>query len=152
MSTTTTPPNMPTRGHSSAPKFTQDKPRELGRYFAELEILFASCQVTADEQKKLHACRYVAIEIAELWEALPEYAAGTTYADWKVAIIKLYPGTSSTDRWTEADLDKVVGKRSRLGIKTLDDLANYYRQFYTISKFLIDQTRILGNEQSHAFI
>jgi hypothetical protein len=66
--------------------------------------------------------------------------------------MKLYPGTSSTDRWTEGDLDKVIGERTRLGIKTLEHLADYYRQFFTISKFLIDQSRISANEQSRAFI
>lgn len=143
---------MPTRGHSSAPKFTEDKPRELSRYFAELETLFASCNVTGDEQKKLHACRYVAIEIAELWEALPQYTTSSTYDQWKLEIMKLYPGTSSTDRWTEADLDKIVGERSRLGIKTLEDLADYYRPFYMVSTFLITQARLSANEQSRAFI
>jgi hypothetical protein len=56
------PSTMPPRGHSSAPKFTPDVPRELQRYFKELELLFGPVQVVDDTEKKKHTCRYVDID------------------------------------------------------------------------------------------
>jgi hypothetical protein len=47
---------MPPQGHTSAPKFTPDIPRELERYFKELEILFSPTQVINNMEKKKHAC------------------------------------------------------------------------------------------------
>jgi hypothetical protein len=64
---------MPPRGHSSAPKFTPDVPRELQCYFKELELLFGLAQVVDGMEKKKHACRYINIDTADLWEAIPEF-------------------------------------------------------------------------------
>jgi hypothetical protein len=60
---------MPPRGHGSTPKFIPDVPRELQRYFKELELLFGPAQVVDDTEKKKHACRYVDINTTDLWEA-----------------------------------------------------------------------------------
>jgi hypothetical protein len=50
------PSTMPPQGHGSTPKFTPDVPRELQRYFKELEFLFGPAQVVDDMEKKKHAC------------------------------------------------------------------------------------------------
>jgi hypothetical protein len=50
---------MPARGHSSAPKFTPNVPRELQHYFQELEMLFAPAQVINNTEKKKHTCHYI---------------------------------------------------------------------------------------------
>jgi hypothetical protein len=50
------PSTMPPQGHGSAPKFTPDVPRELQRYFKELELLFGPAQVVNETEKKKHAC------------------------------------------------------------------------------------------------
>jgi hypothetical protein len=50
------PSTMPPRGHGSAPKFTPDVPRELQRYFKELELLFGPAQIVDNTEKKKHAC------------------------------------------------------------------------------------------------
>jgi hypothetical protein len=50
------PSTMPPQGHSSTPKFTPDVPRELQRYFKELELLFGPAQVVDDMEKKKHTC------------------------------------------------------------------------------------------------
>src|SRR5271154_3438917 len=90
MATATT---MPARGHSSTPKFTADQPRELQQYFQELEILLNSaCIINAQIMKK-HACHYLDVDSAELWESIAEYAAPSTFDEFKRAIFKLYPGS-----------------------------------------------------------
>jgi hypothetical protein len=100
---------MPPRGHSSAPKFTPNIPRELQRYFKELELLFGPAQIVDDSEKKKHTCRYVNIDTTDLWEAIPEFDGTKTFDDFKSAIFKLYPGSESEHKWTIADMDKLVG-------------------------------------------
>jgi hypothetical protein len=48
-------------------------------------------------------------------------------------------------------MDKVVGERSRLGVISLGDLGEYYRQFLTITRFLRSKNRLSEAEQSRAF-
>lgn len=49
-------------------------------------------------------------------------------------------------------MDKLVGERSRLGVLSLGDLGDYYRQFYTITTFLRGKQRLSAAEQSRAFL
>ncbi|KAG6858237.1 hypothetical protein C0995_001490, partial [Termitomyces sp. Mi166 len=46
---------MLTRGHHTAPKWDEEKVRELAQYFRELEYLFQDCRVNDDRQKKDYA-------------------------------------------------------------------------------------------------
>jgi hypothetical protein len=82
---------MPPRGHKTSPSFTPDRPRELRRYFQDLDVLFASCQVQDDQDKKQYACRYLDVDSAEIWEGLTEYQPPATYGEFVTAVHKLYP-------------------------------------------------------------
>jgi hypothetical protein len=146
------PSTMPPQGNGSAPKFTPDAPRELQRYFKELELLFGPAQIINDAEKKKHACRYIDIDTADLWEAIPEFDGTKTFNDFKSAIFKLYPSSESERKWTIADMDKLVGEQLRVGIPDVSDLRNYYQVFYTITQFLLTKNRISEAEQSRAFI
>jgi hypothetical protein len=119
------PSTMPPQGHGSAPKFTPNVPRELQRYFKELELLFGPAQVVNDMEKK-HTCRYVNIDMADLWEAIPEFDVTKTFDEFTSAIFKLYLGSESECKWTIADMDKLVGEQLWMGILDISDLRNYY--------------------------
>jgi hypothetical protein len=67
------PTTMPPRGRGPTPKFTPNVPRELQCYFKELEMLFGPAQVVNDTETKKHACQHVNIDMADLWEAIPEF-------------------------------------------------------------------------------
>ena len=49
-------------------------------------------------------------------------------------------------------MDKLVGERSRLGIISLSDLGEYYRQFLAITTYLRSKNRLSEAEQSRAFV
>ena len=143
---------MPAKGHSTAPKFSADQPRELRRYFEELDNLFAGAAITDDQTKKSQACRYLDFESADLWQNIPTFAAGSTYDNWKEELYKLYPGAEADKKYTVADMDKLVGERYRAGIYTLEELASYYRSFFAVTKFLIEKGHLTEKEQNQAFI
>jgi hypothetical protein len=150
MATTTT--TMPARSHSTAPKFDPTQPRELCRYFDELDMLFAACTITDSDQMKRHACHYLDIDSAELWESVPEFATGILFNTFRTAIHKLYPGSENDCKWSISDMDKLVGEQLRISIFNVSNLGMYYRSFYNITQFLRTKNRISEAEQSRAFV
>jgi hypothetical protein len=109
------PQIMPVREHRTAPTFTADQPRELRRYFQELNNLFTDCQVADDQTKKSYACRYLDVDSTKLWELLPEFQATSTYSRFIEAVYKLYPGSEDERKWSIADMDNLVGEQLRIG-------------------------------------
>ena len=119
--------SMPLTGEKHAPVFDPKQPRSLGRYFTNLESLFERASVTDDQQKKVFACRYVDFNVVDDWENLDEYQPGeATYAQFKRAVIKLYPGADETTKYTRAGLHQLVRDASTLGFPTLGDWAEFF--------------------------
>jgi hypothetical protein len=145
-------PTMPARGHATAPTFDPSQPRELRRYFNELEMLFQRCNITDSEEMKKHACRYVDIDTSELWESIPEYLPTVSFNNFRIAVHKLYPGSEDDRKWSIADMDKLVGEQLRIGIYDENALGLYFRSFYNITRFLHSKNRISDAEQSRAFV
>ena len=83
---------------------------------------------------------------------IPEFANTTvSYVDFTKAIHALYPGSEEERKWSVADMDKLVGERSRIGVISLADLGDYYCQFLAITTFLKSKSRLSNDEQSRAF-
>jgi hypothetical protein len=96
-------------------------------------MLFSAAGLTDSNQMKTHACRYINIDTAKLWESLPEFAAGTLHNAFKTAIHKLYPGLENDCKWSIADMDKLVGEQLWVGIFDVSNLGMYYHSFYNIT-------------------
>jgi hypothetical protein len=100
---------MPSRGDRSALKFDPKQPRELRRYFDDLDFAFGHTAVTTDDAKKQHA--YVDVDTSEMWETLEEYTDATKmYDEFKEAIYTLYPGSEEERKWSVADMDQLEGE------------------------------------------
>jgi len=95
--------------------------------------------ITDEGIKKAQACRYVDIDESELWQALPDYTL-KTYEDWKKAVLALYPGVTEDCKWSMADLDQLLRSTSHMGIMNLEEYAEYYCKFFTITQFLIGKS------------
>jgi hypothetical protein len=68
------------------------------------------------------------------------------------AVHTLYPGSDEERKWSIADMDKLIGERSRIDIISLSNLGEYYRQFLTITTYLRSKNCLSEAEQSHAFV
>jgi hypothetical protein len=143
---------MPMRGHSTAPKFDPTQPHELHQYFDELNMLFGTCNITDLDQMKRHACCYLDIDSAELWELVPEFGTGTSFNNFRTVIHKLYPGSENDRKWSISDMDKLIREQLRVGIFDASDLGIYYRLFYNITQFLRMKNCISEAKQSQAFV
>src|ERR1700728_4681332 len=143
---------IPARGDRTAPQFDPSQPRQLRRYFGDLNFHFARLQITDDQERKGHCCRYVDLDTAELWESISEFSnRNKSFADFTQAIYKSYPGSGEEHRWLVADLEKLVEERSRIGVHSLGDLGDYYRHFIAITTFLRSKSRLSAAEESRTF-
>ncbi|KAF7308189.1 hypothetical protein HMN09_00666700 [Mycena chlorophos] len=120
---------MPARGDRTAPHFDSKKPRELLRYFSDLEFLFNRASVTDNAQKKAHATRFLEVDDQDIWESLPEFTtANKTWDEFKTAVTKLYPGSDKERKFSMNDLDALIGEQGRLGILSRGEYGEFYRQ------------------------
>jgi len=142
---------MPIRGERGAPTFDQKQPNDLGRYFEQLETLFARCQVQDDADKKKFAVSFVGSTVADSWEALPEYKDNAkTYVHFKERLFEIYNQVSL--RYILSDLDRLVGERQRLEMRSLQDLTDFHLRFNAVASYLLTNQLISIREQSQAYL
>ncbi|CAK5279040.1 unnamed protein product, partial [Mycena citricolor] len=142
---------MPARGARGAPEFDPSKPRELPRFFTDLEYHFGLASIADAQERKRHALRFLPFDEAELWESLDSFAAPHNYDAWKAEVLKLYPGTDSDRKYATSDLHALIGKYTSSGIHSRAEYSEFYRLFLVISKYLILKQRLSLVEQSRAF-
>ena len=112
---------MPVFGEHAAPIFDGTHPNHLPRFFTHLETLFHRCNVQSDLEKKTYVTSYAEPELAEYWEALPQfYEASHTYFDFRACLLSFY--NHGSFKYTALDLDRVVNERLRIGFHSLHDL------------------------------
>jgi len=140
------------RHERAAPVFDNTKPRELPRFFDDLELLMDRALVQSADKKK-QVLRYVDFDTEQIWKTFPEYNDGTkTYDDFKTAIIDHYPDAAGDFVYSLRDIDLLVGERQRLGVNTSKDLSDYHLQFMAITSWLIDKEQLGKLEQQRAYV
>ncbi|KAI0326316.1 hypothetical protein GY45DRAFT_1348437 [Cubamyces sp. BRFM 1775] len=144
---------MPPCGHATAPTFDPANPRNLRCFFLDVEALFERSGVEDEQQKKVWVVRYLPMEVAELCESLPAYSGeGHSYQQFKTAVIALYPGAGDDRKFSMAEVEALVTQRAKSPITNVVELSSYYRDFYTMTTYLIVQGQCSKSEQSHLFV
>ena len=152
MADTTPAIALPARGERAAPKFDNSKPRELPRFFEDLEFLFGRAKITDESEKKRQLLRYVDFELEQIWKTFPEFDdPQKTYEDFKAAILVHYPDASGDFIYSIRDMDLLIGERQRIGITTAKDLSDYHLQFVAITRWLIIKQHLSELEQQRAY-
>ena len=145
--------HMPARGERAAPTFDKTKPRELIRFFEELEYLFERAELTDNTTMKKHVLRYVEFDVEQIWKSFPEYSDATkTYNEFKAAILVHYPDASGDYVYSMRDMDLLIGERQRLGISTTTDLSDYHLKFVSITSWLIEKKQLGTLEQERGYL
>jgi hypothetical protein len=145
--------SMPARGENAAPKFDRSKPRELSRFFDELEYWFARTTVATEADKKKQVLRYVDFEIEQIWKTFPEYSNNTkTYQDFKDAILVHYPDATGDYVYSLRDMDTLVGERQRVGMNSTNDLSDFHLSFLAITTWLIEKKQLGDLEQQRSYL
>ncbi len=139
---------MPVFGELEAPTFDSGKPNQLRRFFMRLDALFTRCGVSDDLEKKRYATMYPEADVAELWEALPQFIDPlSTFEDLRDALLGFY-----TIQYTILDLDQLVEAYRHPGIHSLQDLTQFHLKFNEIASKLIDLGLISLREQSMSYL
>ena len=146
MSAPSAPSFMPLRGEPTAPTFERTSPSELLRFFYDLECLFPSAAITSDAEKKDETLYYVDFETEQDWKLITEYADATaSYSDFKDAILNFY------SVYSIRSLNLIISEAQRATIATTSHLAEYHRQFLTISSRLIRKEHIDSFDQRRSY-
>jgi len=94
---------------------------------------------------------YVDVDTADTWVYIPEYIdINKTYLDVKNVLFNLYRQT--TLKYIITDLDRLIGERQRIGIRTLQELTDFHLKFNAISTYLIDADLLSKREQSQSYL
>ena len=146
-------PSMPARGESAAPRFDRTKPRELSRFFDELEYLFVRSAIVSETEMKKQVLRYVDFEIEQIWKTFPEYTnAAFTYQNFKDAILVHYPDATGDYVYSLRDMDTLVGERQRVGMNTTNELSEFHLSFSAITTWLIEKKQLGDLEQQRSYL
>jgi hypothetical protein len=144
---------MPMRNERTAPTFDSSKPRELSRYFEDLEQLMERATISDQQDMKKQVLRYVDFSTEQIWKTFPEFLDNNeTYQDFKDAILVHYPDASGDFVYSIRDMDLLIGERQRLGINSTKDLSDYHLQFIAITTWLISKGQLDDLEQQRAYI
>ncbi len=145
--------DLPCRREESAPILDLSDPREIWRYFDDLDFLFAKHRVSDPQEKKRAAVNYPSVAVERLWKTVRALGDPTrSYEDFKAEIIALYPEAIAAQEHTLADFDRLVTDRTRTPIGSEIELGAYYRDFLIISRFLIAKGRISVQMQARALL
>lgn len=145
--------SMPVRGERAAPIFNKTRPKELIRYFTDLELLFPRAKVTADNEKKRFTVYYVEFEMEQTWSMFPEFRdVGSTYDNLKNTILVHYPDATGDYVYSIRDMDSLIGEQQRVGIKMTNELSEFHLKFLTITTWLIDKAQLGDLEQKRAYL
>ncbi|KAG5640347.1 hypothetical protein DXG03_009138, partial [Asterophora parasitica] len=141
---------MPGRNSHNALIFNGKAIWELGRYFSDLELLFADCSITDEAEKKAYGCCYLNIDDHTLWKSIDGYTTDS-YNDWKAKIFKLHLGSKENIRFNQTNLDLLLTTTRATGICSLSELGEFHHTYLNITNFLVSRGIIADLEQHKAF-
>ena len=144
---------MPARGERAAPLFDKSRPREITRFFNDLEILFGRAQIASEADKKKYVVYYTDFETEQIWKSFTEFTnALSTYQNFKDAILEYYPDASGDYVYSIRDVDTLIGERQRLGINSTGDLTDFHLHFLAITTWLINKGQFSDLEQKRSYL
>ena len=105
------PFTMPMLKERAAPTFNSTKPRELSRYFKNLELLMRHTKITTEEEKKKQVLQYVDCNTEQIWKTFPEFINNNkTYNKFKDTILIHYPNATKNFVYFIRDMDLLISK------------------------------------------
>ena len=140
---------MPMCNECAAPTFDSSKPRELSRYFEDLEQ-FMRWAVIASEEEKYYAMSTLTQNKSGRHSLVDN---NKTYNDFKDAILVHYPDASGNFVYSIRDIDLLIGEQQWVVITSTKDLSDYHLQFIVITTWLmISKGQLSDLEQQRAYI
>ena len=94
---------------------------------------------------------YVNYELAEYWEALPEFCnASKTYINLRDHLLDFYH--QRLFKYTVSNLDRIIDDCARIGFSSLQHLSNFHMQFNKVASYLASIGLLSLREQSQTYL
>ncbi|KZT55072.1 hypothetical protein CALCODRAFT_546638, partial [Calocera cornea HHB12733] len=118
---------MPLRSSRNAPVLESARPEHIVRFLEDVQQLCEGHEVSPEKWVN-YSLKYVDIDVAQVWESLPESkAVPTDFAAFRKAVLRLYPGsTNDTRRYTKTDLERIVSKSAAIPMESRAQFGEYY--------------------------
>ena len=144
---------MPLRNEHATPTFDASQPRELTRYFQQLELLMDRAHITDKADKKKEAVYYVDFNTEQYWKAIPEFEdQNKSYKEFKKkALLTFYPDASDNFLYSLRDLDLLISTATPIppstdNILTAKNLAPFMAE---VTKSIVDALRGPNTHSHH---
>ncbi|EJD06240.1 uncharacterized protein FOMMEDRAFT_78142 [Fomitiporia mediterranea MF3/22] len=137
----------PRRGSREAPYFDSSKLEELPRFFEDIEMLAADFQKDAEWMCK-QVTYYAATSCSSLWATVPELKKKGA-RDWSIVkeeIRKLYPELIDGQRYTRANITRLVDVQSEKEMTVQTEFGRYRREFQVQAEYLKEQGKMSARE------
>jgi hypothetical protein len=100
---------MPLQNERAALTFNSTKPRELPRFFEDVEQLFDRANVTNKSEKKQYVVRYIDYSTEQMWKTFLEFkSTEASYNQFKKAILVHYPDAASDFIYLLCNMDILI--------------------------------------------
>ncbi|KAJ7442988.1 hypothetical protein FB451DRAFT_1413909 [Mycena latifolia] len=105
---------VPRPWESNVPKFTTEDKEDLQDFIEQVNDIITLAQITDEQEMKRLLTSYLPAKKREIWRALSEYAAGTSFADFKKAVLKAYPEVKEDLDGTLEELVKLCAENKMI--------------------------------------
>ncbi|KAF7297646.1 CCHC-type domain-containing protein [Mycena kentingensis (nom. inval.)] len=132
---------------ATGPKFTTDNKDELREFIDQCEDIISLGAVTVDQEKKILLTSYLPLKKREEWRTMPEYAAGT-WAEFKKAILQLYPEVEEDRDGTLGDLYELCNEFRGIRRTQEGRLKRFGLRFRTLVTKLLKPPAVILNKEA----
>ena len=87
------------------------------------------------------------LDVADLWEGMPDWAKATNWDALKVVMQKHYPASTDTQRFTYQELLRLVREHSRQEITSITEWSEYLNKYLAMTHYLVRHTCLSELEQ-----
>ncbi|KAJ7905889.1 hypothetical protein B0H13DRAFT_2334092 [Mycena leptocephala] len=139
---------VPRPWESNVPKFVTEDKEDLLDFMEQVDDIITLAQITDNDEKKRLLTSYLPARKRETWRELKEYAAGTPYADFKKAVLKVYPEVKEEADGTLDELDRLCADNKNIKRSEEGKLTRFGIRFKALVKKLGREPAIILNKEA----
>lgn len=137
---------------SHAPRFSDEEPETLERFFKGMEVIMAQAKLTSDKQKKETIVLYTEPFTEALWKSYKAFKDGT-WEEFKERVFLEYPQARRDRDGSLRSLEDVVRKYRGIESHDMQEYLRFRRRFVVIAqKLLLPPEGISNRELVNKFL
>jgi transposase InsO family protein len=140
---------MPVEGAKEAPKTFTGDPEELEDFLERFDILATGASLT-DAEKFKAIRQYIDLKHKRLFQTIDGWST-QNWANFVAALKAMFITSAQLRPFTITTLASLVRRFAQGQIRTEQDVLTYYRDFYTVAKWLEDASKITVEEKNRYF-